>query len=221
MRIGVAGRYPIWLFAVHAAAGPATTAVVLDRIAVVVGKHVIKTSDIARDIRLTAFINRDRLDFGAPAKRRATERLIDQELIRQELINGGYRRPPEDQGDRLLMRLIRDRFGGSEAEFRQALARYGITASQLRAQLLWQATVLQFINERFRAGVFVPDSEVEQYYRQHQADLEKQNPGTAEDKLEAQARDVLEGEQVDRSFQSWLDQVRKQTRIEYKREALP
>jgi len=34
-------------------------AVVLDRIAVIVGKHVIKTSDIDVDLRLTAFLNRE------------------------------------------------------------------------------------------------------------------------------------------------------------------
>src|SRR5690349_5354789 len=74
-------------------------AVVLDRIAVVVGKHVIKTSDIDRDLRVTEFINQQGIDFGTTAKHQSAERLIDQELIREEIITGSYRRPPESEAE--------------------------------------------------------------------------------------------------------------------------
>ena len=48
-----------------------SAAVVLDRIAVIAGTHVIKASDIDRDIRLTDFLNRAQLDFSASAKPRS------------------------------------------------------------------------------------------------------------------------------------------------------
>src|ERR1700733_3509225 len=59
-------------------------AVILDRIAVIAGTHVIKASDIDRDTRLTDFLNRAPLDFSADAKREAAERLITQQIIRDE-----------------------------------------------------------------------------------------------------------------------------------------
>src|SRR5690349_15608152 len=74
-------------------------AIVLDRMAVIVGNHVIKTSDIDRDLRLTEFMNREPLNLGSEAKRRSAERLIDQEIIRMEIVTGGYRRPSEAEAD--------------------------------------------------------------------------------------------------------------------------
>ncbi len=66
--------------------------IVIDRIAAVVGKHVIKASDIDRDLRVTDFLNRQPLTINADAKRKAVDRLIDQAVIRDEISMGGYNR---------------------------------------------------------------------------------------------------------------------------------
>jgi len=204
------------LVLIHALEG----AVILDRIAVIVGKHVIKISDIERDVRLTDFLNRQPLEFSAEQKRKSAERLIDQEIIRQEIITGGYRRAAESDAAKLEADVVRDRFHGSEAQFHEALARYGLTGDQLRAQLLWQLTVLQFIDERFRVGVFVSDDEIRAYYDQHQAELRRENPKDSSfAALQAKIRSSLEGEQVNQNFNAWLEESRKRYRIEYKQEA--
>jgi len=201
-------------------ASVAYSAVILDRIAVIVGQHVIKTSDVQRDLRVTAFLNRQSLALTPQAKRQSAERLIDQELIRQEIITGEYRRPPESEAGALEKQLIDDRYGGSEARLRQALARYGLSEEQLRSQLLWQLTVLQFIDQRFRPEVYVSDEEVRAYYDQHQAELRKQPPADSSfDALKEQIRQLLEGEQINQKFLAWLDEARKQIHIEYKQEA--
>lgn len=202
------------------AASLAYSAVILDRIAVIVGNHVIKTSDIQRDLRVTAFLNRQSLALTAQAKRQSAERLIDQEIIRQEILTGEYRRPPESEAGALEKQLIHDRFGDSEARLRQDLARYGLSEEQLRSQLLWQLTVLQFIDQRFRPEVYVSDEEVRAYYDQHQAELRKQHPENSTfDALKEQIRQLLEGEQINQKFLAWLDEARKRYHIEYKQEA--
>ena len=195
-------------------------AAILDRIAVVVGRHAIKTSDIQRDLRLTAFLNRERLDLTPQAKRKAAERLIDQEIIRQEIVTGEYRRPAESEAGGVEKQLIDDRYGGSAAGLRQALGRYGLSQEQLRAQLLWQLTVLQFIDQRFRPEVYVSDDEVRAYYEQHQGELQKQHSSNGSfEALQEQIRQVLEGEQINQKFTAWLEEARKRARIEYKQEA--
>jgi hypothetical protein len=163
--------------------------VVIDRIAVIVGKHAIKASDIDRDLRLTEFLNNEPLNFNSEAKHKSADRLIDQEIIRQEILMGGYRRPAGNEGEAIEMQLIRDRFHDSGTEFSKALAAYGLTETQLRAQLLWQLTVLRFIDQRFPPQAQVSD-----------------------DKQAA-------AEQVNRDFTAWLDQARKRDRIEYAPEA--
>jgi peptidyl-prolyl cis-trans isomerase SurA len=197
----------------------ASGAVILDQIAVIVDNHAIKSSDIDRDIRLTAFLNRERPDLGAQSKKQSAERLIDQQLIREEIATGSYHRPAEKEAETLQAQLVRDRFGGSSAELGKALAQYGLTPQQLSAQLLWQLTVLRFIDQRFRAGAFVSDDEVQQYIQQHQTELRKENPGASQDVLQLKARDVLEGELVNKNFAEWLEQARKSTSIEYKQGA--
>ncbi len=195
-------------------------AVVLDRIAVIAGTHAIKTSDIDRDLRLTQFINRESLNISSAAKREAAERLITQDIIRQEIVAGGYRRPPDTEGVELEAQLRRDRFGNSDQHMREALQRYGLTEAELRERLLWQITVLQFIDQRFRAGVVVTDEDIQNYYHQHAAELQKQEP--KDSSLEALAPKIkatLEGERIDQNFNEWLDQARRGYRVEYKQEA--
>ena len=197
------------------------SAVILDRIAVVAGNDAIKMSDIERDIRLTDFINGAPLAFAQAAKHASAERLITQEIIRGAIINGGYSRPPESQAANLEAQIRRTRFADSDERMRDALKRYGITGDELRAHLLWQLTVLDYINQRFRVGVIVTDQDIREYYDRHQAQLRKEFP--RDHTLEAltpKIKAAIEAERVNQNFDEWLDQSRKSFRVEYKDEAI-
>jgi hypothetical protein len=209
------------LFFIFPLAVMLSAAVILDRIAVIAGTHVIKASDIDRDIRLTDFLNRAPLNFTAGVKRESAERLITQQIIRDEIVSGGYRRPPESEAAQLEAELVRDRFGGSEQRLREALQHDGLTEAELRAQLLWQITVLRFINQRFRAGVVVTNQDVRSYYDQHLADLRRQYPkDNSFDALTPKIRALIESERINDSFNEWLDQARKSERVDFKQGAL-
>ena len=192
------------------------SAVVIDRIAVVVGKLAIKTSDIDRDLRLTAFLNRAPLVESADAKKKAADRLVDQQIIRQQIATGDYPRAADSDAAALLQQLRTDRFGGSDTRLRAELSRYGLTEAQLQEHLLWQLTVLRFIDERFRPGVQVSDDEVRKYYDQHLADLKRQYPKDFTfPALEPAIRQSLEGEQTNKQFEEWLDTAHQNIWIEY------
>jgi peptidyl-prolyl cis-trans isomerase SurA len=193
--------------------------VVVDRLAVIVGKHAVKLSDIDRDLRVTGFLNRQPLDLGPAARRKAAERLIDQQLIRDEMTNMGYNQEDAGGGD-LLDRIRRSRFAGSDARLRQALAPYGLTEDELRAQLSWQAKVLSFIDQRFRPGVMVTDDEVRAYYDQYRAELARLYPRTPTlDDLDPKIREIIEAQRVNQNFEAWLGRARQRTRIEFLQEA--
>ena len=87
-------------------------AVVLDRIAVIVGKRVIKTSDIERDLRITDFLNGDPLVLTSQTRHKAAERLIDQSIIRDEIASGGYQRATDAEASATLAKLRQTRYGG-------------------------------------------------------------------------------------------------------------
>jgi peptidyl-prolyl cis-trans isomerase SurA len=208
-----------FLLALASLSGAAQRAVTIDRIAVIVGNRVIKASDIDRDIRVTAFLNRQKADSSSQTKKQSAERLIDQQLIRDEIATGNYRRPAESEVETLETQLVRDRFAGAASNLDKALAQYGLSHEQLDTQLLWQLTVLRFIDQRFRTGVYVSDDDLQKYVQQHQAALRKDNPGASQDALQAKAREILEGERINQNFTQWLEQKRMSTRIEYKQEA--
>ncbi len=204
------------LFVVCALSG----SVVIDRIAVIVGKRAIKTSDIDRDLRATQFLNHDRPDFSVDAKRKAAERLVDQALIRDEMEKGRYARSGAADLDAMLTRLLQDRFGGSTARMKDSLSAYGLGEDQLRMQLQWQLDVLRFIEERFRPGVLVADEEVRTYYDARQADLKRQFPQLKTyEALAPKIRTSLEGERLNANFEQWLTQVRQRNRVEYRQGA--
>ena len=199
----------------------ALDAVVVDRISVVVGKRAVKSSDIDRDLRVTAFLNRAPLNFGRDARKKAAERLIDQQIIRQVITTGDYPRATDQDAESLLNQIRQDRFGGSDTRLRAELNRYGLPEDQLQAQLLWQLTVLRFINERFRPGVMVSDDDIRKYYDQHVADLKRQYPRDySYQTLTPKIRASLEGEQTNQQFETWLAVARSNTSIEYHEEAL-
>ncbi|HEY7389651.1 MAG TPA: hypothetical protein VH640_14140 [Bryobacteraceae bacterium] len=198
-------------------AAGAQGAVVIDRIAVIVGKHAIKLSDIDRDLRLTAFLNRAPLDLGPKAKREAAKRLVDQQIIRTELSAGGYQRATDAQAEALAAQIRRDRFGGSAEKLRAALASYGLTTEELHDQLLWQLTVLQFIQQRFQPGVSVSEENIRTYYDQHAAELRREHPQNGSfEALEPDIRRILEGEAINKDFEDWIKSAGQQTRIVYR-----
>ena len=195
--------------------GGASAAVVIDRIAVIAGKHAIKASDIDRDIRLTEFLNRDPLTENAKTKKQAAERLIDQQVISDEVATGNYGRASRRGG---RYHAAKNPAGSSRrigSAIEPALAHYGVTEDQLRSHLLWQLTVLRFIDRRFRAGVLVTDEDIRAYYDRH-SDLHK----ASFESVAPRIRTTLEGEQVNQQFETWLDGARKRERIEYREEAL-
>jgi hypothetical protein len=190
---------------------------VVDRIVVIVGRHAIKLSDIYRDLRVTEFLNHEPLNDSTGAKRNAAERLIDQAIIGDEIANGGYSLRLDVDADALLRQLRQDRFASSDDRMCRELALYSLTKDQLRSQLLWQLVVLRFIDQKFHPGVLVTDEDVHTYYAQHRTELRRAYPQIESlQALEAKSRWLLEGERINQDFGQWLDQVRKQTRIEYR-----
>jgi hypothetical protein len=191
----------------------AAQAEIIDRIAVTVDKSVVTESEILRQIRITAFLNGQQPDFSPVNKRTTADRLVEQILIRRELETTRYASDATTSSAE-YEELVR-KFPSPEA-YRQALARYGITDAEIREALAWQATLLDFIETRFRPGIQIPASEIREYYDSHVA----LNPGKlppfeqAKDDIEK----ILTQQRVDNALDRWLGQARLQSRIRYTQE---
>lgn len=205
---------------VAALLAPLVSAVIIDRIAIVVGNSIIKDSDIERDMRVVSLLNNQPLQLGLSARKAATSRLIDQVFIRREIRLGDYAPATLEDADKQLAILKADRFRSGTA-YDAALKRYGVSDLELRTQFEWQLSVLRFIDVRFRPAAYVTDADIETYYRSHQAALSKQFPGrTSLDELREDIRSILTGDKVNTLFFAWLDDQRKNNKIIYHEEGL-
>jgi peptidyl-prolyl cis-trans isomerase SurA len=200
----------------------AAQADIIDRIAVSVGNRVITTSDLDREIRVTAFLNGAQPDFSAANKRATLDRLVEQKLVRNELESARYPTPSPSEVEPELAAFRKKHFP-DDAVFASALAAAGLTLQELRDELLWQRTLLMFIDLRFRPGVQVSDQEIQDYFEQTVAPAARlANPGTAV-KLEDyrdQIEQTLTGRKVDQEMDRWLAAARRRTEIVYHQEAL-
>jgi hypothetical protein len=186
---------------------------IIDRVAVTVDKRVVTESEILRQIRITAFLNGQQPDSSPANKRTTADRLVEQILIRRELETTRYASEATTSTAE-YEELVR-KFPSSEA-YRQALARYGVTDAEIREALAWQATLLDFIETRFRPGIQIPASDLREYYDSQVA----LNPGKlppfeqAKDDVEK----ILTQQRVDNALDRWLGQARLQSRIRYTQE---
>jgi hypothetical protein len=200
---------------------PLTHAEIIDRIAVSVGNSVITTSDVDREIRVTAFQSGAQPDL-SPANRRATaQRMVEQKLIRREMELSHYPLPSTAEVDFLIDQLRMMRYPTDDG-YHQALAEYGITEQDLRDELLWQLTLLRFIEVRFRPGVRVSDQEIQDYFdKQVRPAALAAHPGqpvSLED-YRNQIENRLAEQQTDKEVDAWLQDARKRTEIVFHDEA--
>jgi len=209
---------PLFLALAAASAG----ATIIDRIAVSVGNRVITTSDIEREIRVTAFLNGQAPDLSPAARRAAAERMVEQLLVRREIETSRYPAPQPADIEPAL-NAFRKRYYPVDADYQAALARDGITDRDVRDALLWQRTLLDFIDVRFRPAVQISAEEIQNYFDTVLAPrLRSAEPGKpiSLDDYRGQIEDTLAAQREDREMDNWLREAKRQTPIVYHDEAL-
>lgn len=179
---------------------------IVDRVAVVVGKTVITESEIDDNLRIAAFLNGEPLDLSATQRRAAADRLVDQQLLRNEMDVTRFANPSAAAAaDRQLRELIQRRFH-SDGEYRAALERSGVTEDQLKEQLQWQLAVVAFTDFRFRSEIAPPSSQ----------SADRASTDNTPAKKDAA---VPAAESVDQQLDSWLKEAHTAARIVFKEEA--
>lgn len=194
---------------------PLAHGVLVDGVAVAVGNKVITRSEIDQRIRLTAFLNGEKPDTGTESRREAAQRLIEQKLIAREMELGHYPRRGNDAAA-MLAAWAKSNFNGDEAALAARAAEYGLTTSEIGAELVWQNDFLTFLNLRFRPAVQVTDEQIRAYFMEKfaaQIPAEKQEAALSE--LHPQIEEELTVEGSDRELDAWLKDQRQRTRIDF------
>jgi hypothetical protein len=138
---------------------------IVDRIVATVNGQPILQSDWDIELRCEAFLDQRPLQFTPEAGRASLDRLVDQELLRQQIRTFQLQRAGDD---RLRARLdeIRRQIPGAAGDsgWQAALGRYGLTQSEVEERVADQVEILHFIEIRLRPTVHVDRRSIEAYY---------------------------------------------------------
>jgi hypothetical protein len=194
---------------------------IIDRVAVTAGRRAITESDLLKEIRLNAFMNLSRPDFGSESRRKTAERLVERILVENEIDLGAYPAPDSARVEEQLADFKKEQLPSAEA-YAKALFSYELNDSEVRRYLLKQLAVLDFIDARFGPGVQVLEQDVRAYYEgafRKRWENSSRKPLPDFEEVYSQIEEILHAESVNRLLDQWLKEVRDRTRIEFKPEA--
>jgi hypothetical protein len=190
---------------------------IIDRIAVSVGSNAISATDLDREIRVTALLNSAVAEFSPATRRSTAERMIEQKLVQRELELSRYPAPEPSAVDEELSDF-RQQHHKTDAEFERALADAGVTLQEVKDELLWQLTLLRFVEVRFQPGVQVTDQEIEDYFEKKVKPVAQlAHPGAtiSLDDYRDDIEETLAGQRADKELDNWLKEMRQRTEIVY------
>ena len=189
---------------------------ILDKVVAVVGKNVITASEVAQQLRLESFINQRPVDHSEQASSLALQRLIDQNLISQEMLVTSFLGVSDSQIEQELAASHQQEFPNGMS-FGAALEAYNLSEEDLRDFLRRQLNVLRFIDFRFRTGMEVTEDEINIYYENSyipQVRLVEASIPEPLTEVRGQIREVVAQQKVDALLDDWLKRIRATSRLD-------
>ena len=198
--------------------GPgAAAAEVIDRIVATVNGHIILQSDWNDELRYEALLSARTLsDFSDEDRRAVLDRLIDQELLAEQMKSALFKHASEEDG---AARVGQARKLYPEAVtddgWNAVLARFGLTEKALVAHVRQEIDLMRLVDAHLRPTVQIDSKSIEAYYRDKFVPQLKQS-GSGDVPLaevSGKIRELLTEEKVSELMVSWLQSLRSESRV--------
>ncbi len=167
-RIGIWRRCALAVALSLALSAPAFAGQIVDRVVRNVNGHVLLQSDWEQEIAFEAFASgRDPDSFTTAERNAALDRLIDQELLREQ-VRPSQPAPAEQVAAQVAE--VRKEVGKLHPEaatddgWRAMLQRYGLTPRSLEKRLGDEIQLMKLVEERLRPSIQIDQRAVETYY---------------------------------------------------------
>ena len=190
----------------------------LDRMVSNVNGHVILQSDWDDETRYESFMAGRPLEPLSSANGRAAlDRLIDQELINEQMRASEIKPPAPEEINQHLEELKADYIRSKDArEWNADLSKFGLSENDIRGRLALELTQLSLIDARLRPSIQIDEPAVEEYYK-NQFVPELVRAGAKEMTFQQAApkiREILTQQQMNQMLASWLQGLRSQAQIQ-------
>jgi len=191
---------------------------VVDRIVAVVNRQVILQSELEQAARVEFLLQgRSLEDLNQAEMQAVLDRMIDQDLLEQQIANTPMLDPTPDE---LAVRLreIREQIpgAGDDAAWRRMMGSYAVTEVDVQKQLTTQLRILRFIDLRFRNLAHVDRASINNYYTDKLLpELRKQGaPEPPLNQVSDKIEKILVEQRIDEMLNAWLQTLRSQTHIQ-------
>jgi hypothetical protein len=191
-------------------------AVAVDRVAATVNRQAILDSDVEDEVRCQRFMQgRPAGEITAEDERAARARLIDRELLRQQMREGEIKPSGQEEIRNEIEQLkaaVKER---GFASWDSALAQYGITEDGLRKRIASEFEQLRLVDSRLRPAVQIEPAEVQRYYREQFLPKLMQSGAVLPTQAEAapKIREILTQQKMNQLLDSWVETLRSQADI--------
>ncbi len=189
---------------------------IIDRIVATVNGHVILQSDWDDAIRFEALMeDRPLAQITDQDRSRALDRLIDQELLREQT-QGVESPPPPAEEVKQRIQEVQSQYGATSPDaWKGTLARYGFDQTQLEARVARDISVLRQVEARLRPTVQIDPTSIESYYHDKLLPQLRHAGSQAVPlaQVAAKIREILTQEKVNQLFSSWLRSLRAGSKI--------
>jgi hypothetical protein len=196
---------------------PARAGQVIDRIVATVNGRIILQSDWDEALSYEALLSGRALSFFTDEDRRAVlDRLIDQELLAEQMKSSSFKHASEEDAGAEIAEARKLHPEAATAEGWQALlARYGITEKLLTDHVEQQIDLMRLVDAHLRPAVQIDSKSIEAYYRDKFVPQLRQN-GSGDVPLadvSGQIREILTQEKVSELMASWLQSLRAESKV--------
>ncbi|MBV9181436.1 MAG: SurA N-terminal domain-containing protein, partial [Acidobacteria bacterium] len=187
----------------------------LDRTIATVNDHVLLQSEWEDELRYECFMAKRSLkELSIEDRKAALDRLIDQELLREQMHSAEFKLVSAAEVDQQIEKLRGEltREAPSDA-WRQSLSGYGISEKVIRDHIELELNQLRLLDARLRPSIQIDAPAVESYYREQM--LPKLPPGQRPvlEQVAPQIRELLVETKMNELLNSWLGTLRTQARI--------
>jgi peptidyl-prolyl cis-trans isomerase SurA len=203
--------------ALLAAPSAAQAGDVLDRIVATVNGHIVLQSDWDDALRCQAFEDGRSLDQLPPAEHKAAlDRLIDQELLREQMHSSDFQHASEQEIAQRIQEIRRQYPEGAAPQGWQGLLkRSGLTEDELKQHVSQQLDLMRLVDARLRPNVNIDSKSIESYYNQQLLPQLRQ-AGEKEVPLAEvtpKIKELLTQQQLNQLLVAWLQNLRSGSEI--------
>jgi hypothetical protein len=183
-----------------------------DQVLAVVDEDPILASDLDRAITL-GFYQQRAGEADLEFRKRVLDALIEERLRFHEIDRFGFEQVPMQAIDEQVAE-IRGRFA-TEPAFREALREVGLDPKGLRMLVARQLLVLNYVDERLGARVFVTREEIQEYYQNVLVpEMRRQGQEAPPlDDVREDVRNVLREQKTNQEIETWTEELRREADI--------